>query len=120
MLNSVNNRTLRGAFGDAVEGWTGKIIVVFPTTAEFRGKMGAGFAGAHPAAEASQPETDQGRAAAKARGRPSRAAAASKRQSRSPTIWTMRSRFEESSGGGLAVRAAQSAAASERRECRDQ
>jgi hypothetical protein len=40
ILNRVNNRTIRGAFGDAVDGWNGKIIVVFPTTAEFRGKMG--------------------------------------------------------------------------------
>jgi hypothetical protein len=40
VLNRVNNRTIRAAFGDAVDGWTGKIIVVFPTTAEFRGKMG--------------------------------------------------------------------------------
>jgi hypothetical protein len=40
VLNRVNNRTVRGAFGDEVEGWTGKIIVVFPTMAEFRGKMG--------------------------------------------------------------------------------
>jgi hypothetical protein len=39
VLNRVNNRTLRGAFGDAVDGWAGKIIVLFPTTAEFRGKM---------------------------------------------------------------------------------
>ena len=40
VLNRVNNRTLRSAFGDAVDGWAGKIIVLFPTTAEFRGKMG--------------------------------------------------------------------------------
>ena len=40
VLNRVNNRTIRGAFGDAVEGWTGQIIVLFPTMAEFRGKMG--------------------------------------------------------------------------------
>ena len=40
MLNSVNNRTIRGAFGDPIEGWNGKIIVLFPTMAEFRGKMG--------------------------------------------------------------------------------
>ena len=40
VLNRVNNRTIRGAFGDAVEGWTSQIIVLFPTTAEFRGKMG--------------------------------------------------------------------------------
>jgi hypothetical protein len=38
-LNLINNRTLRGAFGDDCTGWTGKIIVVFPTMAEFRGKM---------------------------------------------------------------------------------
>ena len=30
---------LRGAFGDDVDGWDGKIIVVFPTMVDFRGKM---------------------------------------------------------------------------------
>jgi hypothetical protein len=40
VLNRVNNRTIRAAYGDDVEGWKGKIIVLFPTTAEFRGKMG--------------------------------------------------------------------------------
>ena len=40
VLNSTNNRTLRGAFGDDCDGWAGKIIVVFPTMADFRGKMG--------------------------------------------------------------------------------
>ena len=40
VLNRTNNRTIRTAFGDAVDGWSGKIIVLFPTTAEFRGKMG--------------------------------------------------------------------------------
>jgi hypothetical protein len=39
VLNRINNRTIRGAFGDAVDGWVGKIIVVFPTQAEFRGHM---------------------------------------------------------------------------------
>ena len=38
-LNRVNNRTIRGAFGDPVDGWVNKIIVLFPTTAEFRCKM---------------------------------------------------------------------------------
>jgi len=38
-LNKTNNRTLRGAFGDPVSGWVGKIIVLFPTRDEFRGKM---------------------------------------------------------------------------------
>ena len=28
-----------GAFGDDIDGWAGKIIVVFPTMADFRGKM---------------------------------------------------------------------------------
>ena len=39
VLNRVNNRTIRGAFGDACDGWTSKVIVVFPTMAEFRGEM---------------------------------------------------------------------------------
>ena len=39
VLNRVNNRTLRGAFGDVCDGWAGKIIVLFPTMAEFRGTM---------------------------------------------------------------------------------
>lgn len=39
-LNRVNNRTIRAAYGDDVSGWVGKIIIVFPTMAEFRGNMG--------------------------------------------------------------------------------
>ena len=39
VLNKTNNRTIRGAFGDAVDNWSGKIIVVFPTHADFRGKL---------------------------------------------------------------------------------
>jgi hypothetical protein len=43
VLNRVNNRTLRGAFGDPVDGWTGKIIIVFPMMVEMRGKMVPGL-----------------------------------------------------------------------------
>src|SRR5262244_3955559 len=39
VLNRVNNRTIRGAYGDVCDGWSGKIIAVFPTMAEFRGTM---------------------------------------------------------------------------------
>ena len=39
VLNLTNNRVLRGAFGDDTAGWAGKIIVIFPTMAEFRGTM---------------------------------------------------------------------------------
>ena len=39
VLNRTNNRILRSAFGDAVDGWTNKIIVLFPTQADFRGRM---------------------------------------------------------------------------------
>ena len=39
VLNRVNNRTLRGAFGDDTADWPGEIIVLFPTQAEFRGQM---------------------------------------------------------------------------------
>jgi hypothetical protein len=39
VLNVTNNRTLRGAFGDVCEEWTGKIIVVFRTQVDMRGRM---------------------------------------------------------------------------------
>ena len=39
VLNRTNNRVIRGAFGDDTANWSGKIIVVFPSMAEFRGKM---------------------------------------------------------------------------------
>ena len=39
VLNRTNNRTLRGAFGDACDGWKGEIVVVFPTQDDFRGRM---------------------------------------------------------------------------------
>jgi hypothetical protein len=38
-LNRTNNRTIRGAYGDDTAGWTNKLIVVFPTQADFRGKL---------------------------------------------------------------------------------
>jgi hypothetical protein len=40
VLNRTNNRTIRGAFGDPVSGWADKIIIIFPTMADFRGTMG--------------------------------------------------------------------------------
>ena len=39
VLNRTNNRTIRGAYGDDTAGWVGKIIIAFPTMAEFRGTM---------------------------------------------------------------------------------
>ena len=39
MLNKTNNRTIRGAFGDVVDGWNGKIVIVFPTNVDMRGKL---------------------------------------------------------------------------------
>ena len=38
-LNRTNNRTIRGAYGDDVAGWAGKLIAVFPTQADFRGRL---------------------------------------------------------------------------------
>ena len=43
VLNRVNNRTLRGAFGDDTAGWTGKVIIIFPMMVEMRGKMVPGI-----------------------------------------------------------------------------
>jgi hypothetical protein len=39
VLNRVNNRAIRADYGDAVDGWVSKIVIVFPTTADFRGRM---------------------------------------------------------------------------------
>jgi hypothetical protein len=38
-LNRTNNRTIRGAYGDDVAGWTGQLIVLYPTSANFRGRQ---------------------------------------------------------------------------------
>jgi hypothetical protein len=43
VLNKTNLRTLRGAFGDDTAGWADKVIVVFPTEVDVRGKMGLGL-----------------------------------------------------------------------------
>jgi hypothetical protein len=39
VLNHINNRTIRSAYGDACDGWAGKIVAVFPTLAEYGGRM---------------------------------------------------------------------------------
>jgi hypothetical protein len=39
VLNLTNNRAIRGAYGDNTDGWVGKIVVIFSTMADFRGKM---------------------------------------------------------------------------------
>ncbi|OLB69088.1 MAG: hypothetical protein AUI16_29770 [Alphaproteobacteria bacterium 13_2_20CM_2_64_7] len=38
-LNATNRHTLSAAFGDNMEAWVGKIIVIFPTMTDLRGKM---------------------------------------------------------------------------------
>ena len=43
VLNRVNNRALRGAFGDPTAGWAGKVIIIFPMMVEMRGKMVPGL-----------------------------------------------------------------------------
>src|SRR5262245_7303709 len=39
VLNRTNIRTLREAFGDVVADWVGKVIAVYPTSVDFRGKL---------------------------------------------------------------------------------
>jgi hypothetical protein len=39
VLNKTNNRAIRGAFGDDMDGWKEKIIIVVPTMTDFRGKL---------------------------------------------------------------------------------
>src|SRR6516165_7559223 len=48
VLNKTNNRTLRGAFGDDVSGWKDKIISLFSTMVDLRGKMVGGLRGRIP------------------------------------------------------------------------
>ena len=38
-LNRTNNRTIRSAYGDDTAGWPGKLIVVFQTMADYRGRL---------------------------------------------------------------------------------
>jgi hypothetical protein len=38
VLNKTNNRTLRGTFGDDMEQWAGKIVILFPTHTDFGGR----------------------------------------------------------------------------------
>ena len=42
-LNKTNLRVLKGAFGDETAGWANKIIIVFNTMVELRGKMVPGL-----------------------------------------------------------------------------
>jgi hypothetical protein len=39
VLNRTNNRTIRGAYGDDVAGWTGQHIVLFRTKTDFGGEL---------------------------------------------------------------------------------
>ena len=39
VLNKTNLRTLKGAFGDNMETWKGKVIVIYPTQTDFGGKV---------------------------------------------------------------------------------
>ena len=39
VLNRVNNRTLRTAFGDECDAWAGRTIALYPTTDNFRGQQ---------------------------------------------------------------------------------
>ena len=59
VLNKTNNRAIRGAYGDDTAGWVGKIIAVFPTMVDMRGKM-------TPALRVGIPPPKQGTAAAPA------------------------------------------------------
>ena len=43
VLNKTNNRTLREAFGDETDGWAGKIVVLFSTMTDMRGRMTQGL-----------------------------------------------------------------------------
>jgi hypothetical protein len=39
VLNRTNNRTIRAAYGDDTAGWAGKLVTVFQTQADYRGRL---------------------------------------------------------------------------------
>src|SRR5262245_38717860 len=39
VLNRTNNRTTRAAYGDDTAGWAGRLVVVFQTPSEFKGRL---------------------------------------------------------------------------------
>jgi hypothetical protein len=43
VLNRTNLHILREEFGDLVDSWIGKVIAVYPTTVDFRGKLVPGL-----------------------------------------------------------------------------
>jgi hypothetical protein len=70
VVNKTNNRILRGAFGDLVDGWKGQIVVVF-SEMKNNGKMGLSVripppkqATAAPQPSAPQPQSGNGAAGA--------------------------------------------------------
>jgi len=71
-LNRTNNRTVRGAYGDDTAGWEGKIIAVFPTQADFRGRLVAALRVRIP--PKSNPRVTTGPQAAKATVKPAKPA----------------------------------------------
>jgi hypothetical protein len=38
VLNRVNNRSIRGAYGDDVAGWIGKVVELYPTEVQYEDK----------------------------------------------------------------------------------
>ena len=54
LLNKTNLRILQGAFGDTMDGWPGKIVVLYSTMAELPRQDGPRLAGADSAAEGRQ------------------------------------------------------------------
>lgn len=39
VLNRTNNRTIRAAYGDDTAGWAGKLVTVFQTQSDFKGRL---------------------------------------------------------------------------------
>jgi hypothetical protein len=90
VLNRVNNRTLRAAFGDDTAGWINKIIIVFSMMVEMRGKMVPGLRVRIPPPKDGSPTVA---AKPKPSGNGQNAVAPSRRMNRNlPTIHRQRSR----------------------------
>jgi hypothetical protein len=105
VLNRINNRAIRGAFGDNTADWSAKIIAVLPTMAEFRGKMGPAPHQPHRQSQrhrqAMARQLRFHRQQRRQKRRRLRIQSSSLRRSQFAKKWTTRFRFEAEASGEL-------------------
>ena len=103
-LNRTNNRTIRGAYGDDTAGWVNKLIVMFPTQADFRGRLVAALRVRIPPPKQASGNGQATKTALDQFAETSPTRPDSRPRNRSTTTSTMKFRFEGSSSVAAGVR----------------